>query len=513
MAEGWVSLIKGEIGFAFSEDESDYIDEVKKAVEKVFGITHSRLYKRIDSKGVELTISSKLVAEFFAKLFYVDSPFRAQHKTLPDWILHLPENLQAQILLGWWRGDKGYTTSRILMNQMKIICLRLGIIPSIGIDTAANHFKRGNHWYRNRVTHASADLFYFSRLAFFEDTYNLLADAVFARSKRKLTRRHGWIDKDYIYLPIRKISTRVYEGEVINLEVEEDNSYVTEFAAVHNCWTPWFGIFGSQSGYDSLQDCFEDLSEYIYGIETGLSSDPAMNWRIKELDNRSVVSFSDAHSLPNLGREATVIGEDINSGYEALLRAVRDRKIAGTIEFYPEEGKYHYTGHRNCNVKYSPEDTKLKGTKCPVCGRELTVGVMERVEEIAGRSGEELEIEKKDGLIKSKAFPDRAGYKMLVPLLQIIAETFGTAPTTQKALNEYKKLTSSLGSEIKILTKVDIQEIAKVSGPKIAEGVGKIRTGDLVIDPGYDGVYGVVKIWGSESEPQEKEAPQLELFD
>lgn len=299
------------------------------------------------------------------------------------------------------------------------------------------------------------------------------------------------------------------------LEIEEKTLFVCAHA-----WTPWFGIFGSQSGYDSLQDAFEDLTEYIYAIETGLSSDPAMNWRIKELDNRSIISCSDAHSLPNLGRESTVFSGDITSGYSGLFRDIKEQKIAGTIEFYPEEGKYHYTGHRNCNIKYSPEDTKEKGTKCPVCGRGLTVGVMERVEELAGRSNEELRVENTEGLIKSLAFPSRAGYRMLVPLLQIIAEAFRTAPTTQKVLNEYKKLTTVLGSELKILsggasgTKVSVEEIAKISGPKVAEGVAKVRLGDLVIDPGYDGVFGVVKIWNSGKEQKdESEMPQLGLFD
>ena len=283
-----------------------------------------------------------------------------------------------------------------------------------------------------------------------------------------------------------------------------------------HAWTPWFGIFGSESGYDSLEECFEDLTPYIYGIETGLSSDPAMNWRVSELDNRSIISFSDAHSLPNLGREATVFGGDISEGYQGLLDAIKFQKIAGTIEFYPEEGKYHYTGHRVCGIKYSPEDTNSKGTTCPKCGRGLTVGVMERVEEIASRDvGEVGVVKDKEGIIKSKAF-DRPGYRMLVPLLTVLAEAFSSSRTTQKVLSEYKKLTTSLGSEIKILTKVGIDDIAKVSGSKVAEGIKKVRNGDLVIDPGYDGVYGVVKIWGEGEKnvkEQKEEAPQLGLFD
>ena len=306
-------------------------------------------------------------------------------------------------------------------------------------------------------------------------------------------------------------------------------------------WTPWFGIFGSESGYDSLKDCFEDLTDKVYGIETGLSSDPAMNWRIAELDNRSIISCSDANSLPNLGREATVFGGELT--YDGLWNAiaypmrhaelvsasqqkeilnqvppdligVQDDKVVGTIEFYPEEGKYHYTGHRNCEVKLNSEEERAKGTTCPVCGKGLTVGVMSRVGEIANRTEEELGIIKQDLLIKSQKFV-RPPYKMLVPLLQIIAEVFSSTPTSQKVLNEYKKLASNLGGEIKVLTKVDLVEIEKLSDKKIAEGIGKVRRGELRIDPGYDGVYGVVKIWNDVKSLEEKkeQTPQLGLFD
>ncbi|MBI2338664.1 DNA helicase UvrD, partial [Candidatus Daviesbacteria bacterium] len=204
------------------------------------------------------------------------------------------------------------------------------------------------------------------------------------------------------------------------LEIDQNALFIPAHA-----WTPWFGIFGSQSGYDSLEDAFEDLTQYIYAVETGLSSDPAMNWRIAELDNRSIISCSDAHSLPNLGRESTVFAGNMESGYLGIFRDIKEQKIAGTIEFYPEEGKYHYTGHRNCNIKYCPEDTKAKGTRCPVCGKGLTVGVMERVEELASRSVGELGEFRENGVIKTKNF-DKPGYRMLVPLLQIIAEAFDT---------------------------------------------------------------------------------------
>jgi uncharacterized protein (TIGR00375 family) len=281
-------------------------------------------------------------------------------------------------------------------------------------------------------------------------------------------------------------------------------------------WTPWFGVFGSMSGYNSLKEAFEDLADRIYGIETGLSSDPAMNWRVSELDNRSILSFSDAHSLPNLGREATVFNGNLTDGYDGMYQVIKNQQIAGTIEFYPEEGKYHYTGHRNCNVKYTPEDTASKGRVCPVCHRNLTEGVMERVSTLANRGERELKISKTEGLIKSETFPNRAGYKMLIPLNQIIAESLNMTKTSQKVEVEYKKLVQTLGGEIKVLTKVLTPDIAKIAGPKVAEGIEKARAGNIVIDPGYDGVYGVVKIWSDGNKDQEQKpssVPQLGLFD
>ncbi|MBI4036622.1 DNA helicase UvrD [Candidatus Daviesbacteria bacterium] len=320
--------------------------------------------------------------------------------------------------------------------------------------------------------------------------------------QKALLTRHATLASDG--RPIVGISSK----EILSMALE-----VSEKALVipAHVWTPWFGILGSESGYDSLSDCFEDLVDKIYAIETGLSSDPAMNWRISELDGRSIVSSSDAHSLPNLGREATVIDEDTNKGFGGLWEALAQQKITTTIEFYPEEGKYHFTGHRNCGVRYNPEEEKQNGVVCPKCGRGLTVGVMSRVEELANRQQQELRIKNQGGIITTEMFSKRPGYQMLVPLLQIIAEAMHSTPTSQKVLNEYKKLTQNLGGEIKVLTKVDLAEIARLVGPKIAEGVGRMRQGKLVIDPGYDGVYGIVKIWPDGEEIME--APQLGLFE
>jgi len=307
-------------------------------------------------------------------------------------------------------------------------------------------------------------------------------------------------------------------------------------------WTPWFALFGSMSGFDSIAEAFGPYADRIYAVETGLSSDPAMNWRVKELDNRSIVSFSDAHSGPKLGREATVfdleelsfkaISEAIKEPYLKVDDGKSKSHIAYTIEFHPEEGKYHYTGHRACNIRHSPSETKKLGTTCPVCGKPLTVGVMHRVEDLAGRSEEDLKLGKveiagtKVKGVYSQAFPKRPPYVMLVPLQEIIAESMGTVPTSLKVITEYNKLTGlqqkfgDLTGEFGILLAAEIEEITKLFGPKIAEGVDKVRKGKIVIEPGYDGVFGVVKIWQNEAKVDKKmeemkklnEKEQMSLF-
>lgn len=275
-------------------------------------------------------------------------------------------------------------------------------------------------------------------------------------------------------------------------------------------WTPWFSLFGSQSGYDFLSECFGEYSERIVAIETGISSEPAMNWRIAELDNRSIVSFSDAHSLPNLGREATIFRGNLS--YDELADDLKKQNLIGTIEFFPEEGKYHYSGHRNCNVVFSPDELKQKGVTCPVCGKKLTVGVMQRVEDLATRSKAELKLEKIDGVLISKMFPQRPGFRMLVQLETIIAEALGSTSKSIKVRNEYDKMIGNLGSELWILTKAPIDKIASISGPKVAEGVKRVREGKLSIKPGYDNTYGIVKIWGDQDGKGDKGVEQIELF-
>ena len=301
-----------------------------------------------------------------------------------------------------------------------------------------------------------------------------------------------------------------------------------------HCWTPWFSLFGSESGFDSIEEAFGPYAKYIYAIETGLSSNPSMNWRIKELDSRSIVSFSDAHSGPKLGREATVFkiknqisnikNERTGISYEDIADAIKRNpngrcEIAYTIEFYPEEGKYHYTGHRNCKIKQTPQETRTRGVMCPVCGRKLTVGVMHRVDQLAGRKEEDLGIQKKDlsGVdmqgIFSETFPQRPPYIMTVPLLEIIAEALGSNTMSVGAKSEYFKLTDHLGGEFGILLSKPVEDVARISGEKVAGALAKVRKGELVVDPGYDGVFGVVKIWGEENRTQaEDPRKQLSLF-
>lgn len=265
-----------------------------------------------------------------------------------------------------------------------------------------------------------------------------------------------------------------------------------------HAWTPWYSLYGSNSGFDSLKECFGEFTEQIKAIETGLSSNPAMNWRIAELDGRSIVSFSDAHSPQKLGREATIFDLEVNFNYQQFKEAVVSEKIVSTIEFYPEEGKYHWTGHRVCQVKQSPEQTKKLGSICPVCGRKLTIGVMHRVEQLATRPAD-FQPEK------------RPSYKMLVPLMEILAEVKNSGVSSQNVQDEYLRLTTEFGSEFNFLLKTSLEEIKKAGGERLAEGIDKVRKGDIFIDPGYDGVFGAVKIWSVEEEKSEAKE-QMSLF-
>lgn len=256
-----------------------------------------------------------------------------------------------------------------------------------------------------------------------------------------------------------------------------------------HAWTPWFSIFGSKSGFDSIQECFDEYSKYIYAIETGLSSDPAMNWRLSALDNIVLISNSDSHSPGKIGREANVFEGD-KMDYYAISGAIKREqnsalKLVETIEFFPEEGKYHFDGHRACGVSFSPEESKKHKNICPKCERPLTIGVMNRVGELADRPiGERPQ--------------NAAPYKSLIPLGEIIADALGVGPSSKAVKKSYENLIKDLGSEFKILLEASREQIEKASIPEIAEGVMRVRDGKVHIESGYDGEYGKIKIFKKE---------------
>lgn len=248
-------------------------------------------------------------------------------------------------------------------------------------------------------------------------------------------------------------------------------------------WTPWFSLLGSKSGFDSVEECFGDLTPHIFALETGLSSDPPMNWRVSALDRYTLVSNSDAHSPQKLAREATLFNTELS--YTAIFDALRSadpERYRGTIEFFPEEGKYHYDGHRKCGVSWDPKTTLAHQGICPVCGKPVTVGVMHRVESLADRP--------------EGARPARArSYYSLIPLPEILAEIHGVGPNTKTVRQEYVRLLSQLGPELAILRQVPLEEIARAGGERLAEGIGRMRRGEVVAIAGYDGAYGTVKLF------------------
>jgi DNA helicase-2/ATP-dependent DNA helicase PcrA len=246
-------------------------------------------------------------------------------------------------------------------------------------------------------------------------------------------------------------------------------------------WTPWFSALGSKSGFDAVADCYADLAGYIFAVETGLSSDPEMNWRVSSLDGYRLVSNSDAHSPPALGREATVFG--CARDYFAIREALRTGEgLAGTIEFFPEEGKYHADGHRACGVNWLPDETRSAGGRCPKCGRPLTVGVLSRVEELADRPA-------------GHRPPHAAEVTHLVALAEILAEITGVGPRSKAVTGRLRRLVADLGAELTILTRTPIDDITRAGGELLAEAVRRLRRGEVRRTPGYDGEYGVIRLF------------------
>ncbi|MEN6567824.1 MAG: UvrD-helicase domain-containing protein, partial [Veillonellales bacterium] len=247
-------------------------------------------------------------------------------------------------------------------------------------------------------------------------------------------------------------------------------------------WTPHFSLFGAYSGFDTIEECFGDLTEHIYALETGLSSDPPMNWRLSALDRFALVSNSDAHSPSKLAREANLFDTDVS--YPGILNALKNptgKEFGGTLEFFPEEGKYHYDGHRKCKVCWKPAETEAAGGICPVCGGRITVGVLHRVEVLADRE---------EGFVPPAAKP----FESLIPLSEVVASSMGFTVASKKVKQKYEDLLRKLGPELSILREVSIGDIEQASGPCIAEGVRRLRCGKVELHPGFDGEYGTIKV-------------------
>ncbi|MBU3895746.1 endonuclease Q family protein [Patescibacteria group bacterium] len=253
-------------------------------------------------------------------------------------------------------------------------------------------------------------------------------------------------------------------------------------------WTPWFSLFGSKSGFDTIEECFEDYSKYIFAVETGLSSNPAMNWRLSDLDRLTLISNSDCHSPQKIAREANVFDAELS--YQGIVEAVKNKKLLYTIEFFPEEGKYHFDGHRACNVRFDPEESKKHNNICPVCRKPLTIGVLNRVEELADRE---------EGFLP----PKRTPFKSLIPLSEIIAEALRVGVVSKKVKKEYDNLIAHFRDELAVLLDASFEDMSACTSLRIAEGVIKSREGKVEINPGYDGVYGTVKIFSQEEEDRQ----------
>ncbi len=256
-----------------------------------------------------------------------------------------------------------------------------------------------------------------------------------------------------------------------------------------HAWTPWFSVFGSMSGFDTLEECYGEHAKHIFAIETGLSSDPAMNWRLSQLDAVAIVSNSDSHSLEKIGREANAF--ECEMSYAGIMRAIRS-SIPGaeqdpknffsyTIEFFPEEGKYHYDGHRACKVSWTPSETKRHGAICTVCGRRVTIGVMNRTDVLADRP-------------EGYRDPRRTPYKSIIPLHEVIRDALHVGKTSKKITETYRAMVRAFGSEFGILLDIPTADIASSGWPGVARAIGCVREGKVAIVPGYDGEFGSISI-------------------
>jgi uncharacterized protein (TIGR00375 family) len=280
------------------------------------------------------------------------------------------------------------------------------------------------------------------------------------------------------------------------LEICLDVSPMMEVIPAH-AWTPHFSVFGAMSGFDSLQECYDELTPHIHAIETGLSSDPPMNRRLSQLDNIRFISNSDAHSPAKLGREANLFST--GKSYAEIIEALRTGEgFEGTIEFFPEEGKYHIDGHRKCDVSMEPKETREHGYLCPVCGKKLTIGVMHRVDLLADREE-----------------PAPSEFRSIVPLQEIVSQVMGRGVNTMGVVSRYFNLIEALGNEFHILLDVPLEEIRSVDA-EVSDAIGRMRRGEVTLIPGYDGEFGVVRVAGEPLDtiksPSKGKTKELKLF-
>jgi len=287
--------------------------------------------------------------------------------------------------------------------------------------------------------------------------------------------------------------------QVLEIMLEADKNAMMIPA---HAWTPWFAVFGSKSGFDSLKECFEELTPHIKAVETGLSSDPIMNWRLSELDNITLVSNSDAHSGPHIGREANVMDLEENTYQEIIniLASKNKEKFLYTIEFFPEEGMYHIDGHRACDFSCLPEESKKHKNICPKCKKPLTLGVMHQVDKLA-----DIELEKID---KTK----HISYKSIIPLPNLIANYFGMGRTSKRVMDLYLNIIKQGENEFKVLLDLSKSELEKIMSAELVDGIMRMRANKIKLIPGFDGKYGKIEIFSAAEQKLAKNNKQKSLF-
>ncbi len=308
---------------------------------------------------------------------------------------------------------------------------------------------------------------------------------IHAPSLKAVQKLNKYLDENYNIRSDGRPILGIKAQEFVKLLLKIDPQFLVYPAHI---WTPWFSVFGSQSGFNSLKECFGDQAKYIYAYETGLSSDPEMNWRFPELDNLTLLSNSDAHSLNNIAREANIMEIGSPVSYKKIYNNIKNHTgLIGTIEFYPEEGMYHFDGHRDCGFSCSPLETKKLKNLCPVCKKPLIIGVLNRVEELASRP-------------VGYRPPQATTFKKLVELDKIIGEALGVKNRQARSVEKaYRQMVPHFGSELEILLEVNLDSLTKEIHPRIIEGLRRVRAGKLMIKPGFDGQYGEIKIF-SEAE-------------